>query len=127
MFFKYNMYGLLWAAIMFALNMTREQNLPLQPIIFNLYFDKVAHFIEFALLTFLLVVGFSKQQTYVRLRFGTMQKVVLFSVVYALLLQGIQAYRLPQYFEFGDLLANLLGIAFGVAFFYGIYKYKVEN
>lgn len=111
---------------MFALNLTREQGLANFPIIYWIHFDDLAHFLQFCILTFSMIVGFSKQQVYITLRFNGMRFALIFSIAFAFLLEIIQLIRLPKYFEITDLLANILGCLGGALIFYFVYNYKRE-
>ncbi|MDX2303290.1 MAG: VanZ family protein [Microscillaceae bacterium] len=123
MFFKNTFYAILWATIMFLLNLGREQGLPPLKIFYYLYFDKLAHFLQFLLLAFFLVVGFEKQYAFQMLRFKSIQYTLIISVLYAILLEIIQLIRFKEYFEIWDLIANIFGCLVGVIAFYIIYKY----
>ncbi len=127
MFFRYNFYGILWALLMFLLNLGREEGLENIQIFYHFHFDKLAHFIQFMILSWCLAVGFAKQQRYVPLRFWSWQASALVSIAYTFLLEGIQFARLPEYFEFGDLLANIFGSLGGVLLFYLIYLYPQSD
>lgn len=123
MFFRYNFYAFAWAAAIFALNLGRSESLPLQEIFYLVNFDKLAHFLQFFLLSFLLIVGFSKQHSFISLRFRAIRVGLLVASIYAVILEIIQFIRLNEYFELADLGANLFGVLVGGLVFYFIYKY----
>ena len=123
MFFKFTFYAFAWALIMFFLNLGRDQGLPPLNIFYFLDFDKLAHFLQFLLLIFFMIVGFEKQHNFLFLRFNSIRYALIFSIIYAFFLEIIQLIRLKEYFEFWDLMANIFGCIVGAAVFYLIYKY----
>lgn len=126
MFLRFNLYTFLWAACMFALNLAREQGLANIPILYWIHFDDLAHFLQFCLLSFVMIVGFSKQQLYITLRFNGIRYALIICIAYSFLLEIIQLLRLPEYFEFSDLLSNILGSVGGALIFYFVYNYNRE-
>ncbi|GAB4400113.1 MAG: hypothetical protein OHK0053_21290 [Microscillaceae bacterium] len=127
MFLKFNAYPLAWAVCMFVLNLGRLQNLPNHPVFFFIYFDKLAHGLQFLILSFLLTVGLSKQHYFLSLRFTAIRSSLVVCSVYAALLELIHLMRAKEYFEWGDLLANLIGCGLGVGLFFFIYRYNFDN
>lgn len=127
MFFKFNFYAFVWASCMFALNLGRLESLPTLQVFYFIYFDKVAHFLQFSILSFLTLVGFYKQYTYPYLRFNGIKVTLLLTIGFAVILEGIHFVRAKEYFEWADLLANVLGSACGILIFYQIYKKNDEN
>lgn len=127
MFFRYNLYAFLWALCMFGLNLGRNQGLENIQILYFLHFDDLAHFFQFCLLTFLLIVGFSKQQRYVALRFNSIRMALMVSIAYAFVLEAIHFWRHSAYFEIWDISANILGCLGGALIFFLIYKFSVKN
>jgi glycopeptide antibiotics resistance protein len=127
MFIKYNIHAILWALFIFLLNLRREEGLPTLQLLGFIYFDKFAHFVQFCIFSFLLIVGFFKQQKFPTLRFYAWRVALMVCISLALLFEIIQFIRLPKYFEWGDLLANLLGCGGGLLIFYLIYKFSEKN
>ena len=125
MFFRNNAYAITWIACMFALNLGRKfGNFPTLKLFYFIYFDKFAHFLQFCILVFLLIVGFSKQYAFPLLRFSAMRISLVIGVVYAFFLEAIFFIMAREYFEWGDLAANLFGCLGGLLIFYFIYKFK---
>ena len=127
MFFKFNTYTIVWASCMFALNWGRLESLPTTQIFYFLYFDKIAHFSQFCLFAFLMLVGLRKQHSYPYLKFNAYQVTLIFTLGFAFLLEGIHYFRANIYFEFWDLIADCLGGVLGIFIFYLIYKKIHEN
>lgn len=112
---------------MFGLNLVRLDGIPSHHVVSFLYFDKVFHFVQFCMLSFMLCVGLSKQHTYIVLRFNALQVSLISSITYAVILAFIHGYFAKEYFEITDLLAALLGCLAGGGVFYLIYVYKLGN
>ncbi len=127
MFYRFNFYPFIWAICMFGLNFVRLDGVPSHHIVSFLYFDKIIHFTQFFILSFMLCVGMNKQHTYVALKFKAMQVALISSIVYACVLSSIHWHFAKEYFEITDLLAALLGCLVGTGIFYLIYKYKIED
>ncbi len=127
MFFRFNAYPFLWAACMLALNLGRDEGLPTLQVFYFLYFDKLAHFLQFFILTFLLIIGFNKQHAFISLRFNGMRTALVSCIIYAFVLEVIHFFRSPKYFEIWDLFADIFGCIAGALAFYLIYKIEWKN
>jgi VanZ family protein len=127
MFYRFNFYPFMWALCIFGLNLVRADGIPSHHLVSFLYFDKLAHFLEFCLLSFILCVGLSKQHTYIAIRFTALKTSLIVCLVYALVLAVIHLFIAKEYFEIADLLAAFLGCFIGCGIFYLIYLYKSEN
>jgi VanZ family protein len=122
MFWKYNFYSLFLALVMFILNMYRSQSLPNPDLMGILPFDKFAHFLQFCLLTFLVIVGFAKQKSWKFARYEPIKYGLIICSIFAVFLETWQFIFLKLYFQWTDSLANFLGIIGGILFFIVIYK-----
>jgi VanZ family protein len=127
MFLRFNAFALIWALVMLYLSVTPGQQMPDTAIWNVLTFDKFAHFASYALLVFLLIVGFTKQHTYMELRFSAVKYALLTGITYGLLIEIIQWLVPGRTFELGDLLANIIGCLLGTAVFYLVYKFKIPG
>lgn len=87
-----------------------------------LSFDKVAHFSVFSILTVLMIVGLTKQYSYLFLRRKAINISLLTGIVYGLLIEIIQQLIPGRHFELADVIANSFGCFIGVGIFYLIYK-----
>lgn len=87
-----------------------------------LSFDKLAHFFVFAVLSFLLILGFSKQYTFLFIRYNAVIVAVVFSFVYGLSIELVQTFIPDRGAELADIVANSLGVFIGWLAFYLIYK-----
>lgn len=84
--------------------------------------DKIAHFFVFAVLCFLLILGFSKQYTFIFIRYNAVIMAIVISFVYGLSIELAQILIPDRGAEWADLLANSLGVFTGWFAFYLIYK-----
>lgn len=87
-----------------------------------LSFDKVAHFIVFAVLVFLMIIGMSKQYSYLLLRRKAISFSLITGIIYGVLIEIIQHMIPGRAFEFSDIIANTIGCFMGVGLFYIVYK-----
>jgi VanZ family protein len=85
-------------------------------------FDKIAHTAVFCVLTFLTIIGFSKQFKYQKLRNSPLKYSVLLCAIYASTLEVGQAMVPDRYANFFDLAFNMLGVLMGYVVFMIVYK-----
>jgi VanZ family protein len=85
-------------------------------------FDKIAHFIVFAVQCFLLILGFSKQYTFLFIRYKAVPLSIGISFALGLLIELGQTFIPERGLELSDILANTLGVFVGWFLFYLIYK-----
>ena len=89
-------------------------------------YDKIAHFILYFVLFILLIFGFNK---YTESKFIFKYKYLLgsvFSLFYGLFIELFQKYIIiNRHFDLFDLLANFIGILFGLFLYIKILKNKV--
>jgi len=122
MFFRYNLFGIIWIVIILLLGVTPGKSMPLTNLWDLLSFDKAAHFMVFSVLCFLLIIGFTKQYAYLFFRFNAVKLAVGFSFVFGLLIELCQGFIPGRGLEFWDMVANSLGAFSGMGIFYLIYK-----
>lgn len=122
MFIRYNLFGIIWFLLILLMGLTPGESMPLTHVWDFLSFDKVAHFIVFAILCFLLILGFSKQYTFLFIRFNAVSLAIGISFTYGLLIELGQTLIPDRGLEFSDILANSLGVFAGWLVFYLIYK-----
>lgn len=119
MFWRHNLLGIAWAVFILVLC-----GLPGDQFEKSKYenADKVIHGLLFAVLYYLLCVGFIKQRTFRYLRERTLLKVFAISTVYGVLIEILQGTLfVNRAIEFGDILFNLLGCFIGFVVFASIY------
>jgi VanZ family protein len=97
------------------------------PELGNLFsFDKMAHLGVFAVLCFVMIVGFSKQFSYPQVRKYSVRCSLVISVVYASVLELGQAIVPDRYANFYDMAFNVLGVIFGYLIFLLVYKFSFD-
>lgn len=125
MFFKHNIYGIVWALVIFFVCSLPSDEFPDVPTL--KYFDKAVHFFLFAQFSLLLIVGFKKQFQYRFLRNRAVGNAFLFSVIYGILIEILQHFVFKsRSFDVFDIAANFSGTVFGVFMFFIIYG-KTSN
>ena len=85
-------------------------------------FDKFFHFFVFAVLSFLMIISFTKQYDYEVIRKNAIPLSLLGCFGYGLLIEAIQVMIPARNFDYIDVLANLAGSFGGVSSFYLVYK-----
>ena len=89
-------------------------------------FDKLAHFGVFCILCFLMIIGFSKQYSFPKLKSNPQKYSLIISVSYATVLELGQAFVPDRYANYYDLAFNLIGVAIGYTLFILIYKFSFD-
>jgi VanZ family protein len=119
MFLRHNLLGILWAIFILILcGLPGEQFQ--KSHITNA--DKVIHTFLFAVLFFLLSVGFIKQRTFPYLRINTLSKVLLISLLYGLVIEVLQgAVFIGRSIDLYDAIFNGIGCLVGYGLFLAIY------
>jgi VanZ family protein len=97
------------------------------PELGNLFsFDKLAHTGVFAILVLLMIIGFTKQQKFSKLREKPIKYSLLISLFYASILELSQSLIPDRYANFYDMAFNILGVLVGYIFFLLIYKLSFD-
>jgi VanZ family protein len=97
------------------------------PELGNLFsFDKLAHLGVFAVLVFLMIVGFTKQHQFPRLRQYSVRYSMVISLLYASVLELGQSIVPERHANFFDMAFNLMGVVLGYLFFLIIYKLSFD-
>lgn len=122
MFLRYNLFGIIWFLLIMLLGLAPGDSMPVTNVWDFLNFDKIAHFGVFAILCFLLILGFSKQYTFLFIRYNAILLAMGLSFVYGLGIELCQTLIPDRGLELADILANTLGVFAGWVAFYLIYK-----
>ncbi|MBK6265186.1 VanZ family protein [Marivirga sp. S37H4] len=122
MFLRYNLFAILWILLILLLGLAPGESMPATNIWDFLSFDKVAHFSVFAILAFLLIIGFTKQYTFRFVRYKAEILAIVFSVIYGIAIEVAQSFIPGRGVEYADVFANSLGALSGWLIFYLIYK-----
>ena len=115
MFFRHNLFGILWAILILILSIMPGRDLPEVNIV---QIDKLVHMSFYLILTVLLVRGFFKQYTFPFLKNHAINVVVLIGVLYGIIIEIIQgAFTADRHFDLWDAFANSIGVMIGVIIF----------
>jgi len=119
MFLKHNYLGIGWALMILVLcGMPGDQFEHSS----HTHADKVIHALLFAVLFFLLTVGFIKQRQFSGLRTKTIPKVMIFSMLYGLVIELLQGVLfISRSVELYDIIFNAIGCILGYGLFLAIY------
>lgn len=124
MFFKYNLFALLWAILILFLSLLPSREIPELTWFELIAPDKAVHLFFYAILVILLIIGFYKQYTFRFLRINCFKTVLLIGVAYGVLIEFIQSQLVynGRFFEVGDVIANVSGCFVGWGIFFLVYK-----
>lgn len=124
MFWKYNYQGALWTLLIFMLSGFPGDQFERSEIENA---DIFVHAFLYAVLFFLLSVGFLKQSSFNRLKVFTLRKVFILTVSYGALIEVMQAtIFVNRSFQLSDIAFNTVGALIGFSCFgaiYGVRKY----
>ncbi len=122
MFLRFNLYTIVWAIFIFILVLLPGQQMPDLRGNYLLSIDKLAHGFVFCVLVLLMIIGFTKQFRFPKLRNNALRYALYISVAYALILEILQFSSTGRTVEFFDAGANLLGCTCGWLLFLAIYR-----
>jgi VanZ family protein len=122
MFLRFNLFTFLWAGIIFLLILMPGQEMPEMRDLFS--FDKLAHLGVFSILSFFMIIGFSKQYTFPGLKSNPIRYALIISTLYASILELGQSLIPDRYANYYDMTFNLLGVFIGAIIFLLIYKFS---
>jgi len=124
MFWKYNYQGAFWTLLILMLSGFPGDQFERSEIENA---DIFVHAFLYAVLFFLLSVGFLKQSSFNRLKVFTLRKVFILTVSYGALIEVMQAtIFVNRSFQLSDIVFNTVGAIMGFACFgaiYGVRKY----
>ena len=122
MFWKYNYQGVSWALLILVLSGFPGEQFDRSKIENA---DIFVHAFLYAVLFFLLSVGFLKQTTFKGLKIYTLRKTFFIAVVYGIVIEVLQAtVFINRSFQLSDILFNAVGALLGFACFASIYGVK---
>ena len=87
-------------------------------------FDKLAHLGVFSILSFLMIIGFTKQFAFSGLKRNPVKYSLIISSAYACVLELGQSIIPDRYANIYDMTFNLAGVLLGYVLFLLIYKYS---
>jgi VanZ family protein len=119
MFFRYNYQGLSWALFILVLCGLPGDQFERSKLVNA---DLAIHVFLYAVLFFLLSVGFIKQTSYRILREQTLRKVFIITVVYGVIVEVLQGtVFIGRSIELSDMMFNAVGSLIGMLVFMSIY------
>ncbi len=98
------------------------QQMPLLGDLFS--FDKLAHLGVFGVLSFLMIIGFTKQTTFPKITSNPVKYSLIISLGYAGILEMGQALVPGRYANFYDMAFNISGVLLGYLLYLLIYKFS---
>ena len=122
MFWRFNLYTLLWMLLILVLVVLPGQHMP-QTGTTLLSVDKLAHTGIFAILALLMTIGFAKQRTYYWLRNKAATYALILSIGYASILESTQIFSEGRTIDIYDAIANTVGCMAGYGAFLAIYRW----
>jgi len=126
MFFRNNLLGLSWALLILVLSFLPASSFPEDKIE---GLDKAVHAFLYCTLTFLLIIGFKKQKSFLHLKNHPIVFSVVLGVLYGAMIEVLQGTIIVnRSMELADIIANAIGCILGVIifFFYGKWR-RVES
>lgn len=122
MILRYNLFTILWAAMILLTTLLPSSSMPSFSIWELFSFDSFAHAFLFGILTFLMIVGLTKQFTYLRLRHYAIRTSLFASFMFGIFIELLQ-----HFFIYGrqgdilDVIANTIGCLLGIVLFKWVY------
>lgn len=118
MFLKYNIFTILWAILLLFMVLIPGDLLPDSKSGSFTGLDKLVHVFFFSILILLMIVGFSKQYEYQKLRYNAVGFSLGISVIYGLIMESAQSLVPGRNVELLDVVANTSGCLIGIGLFY---------
>lgn len=85
-------------------------------------FDSFAHAFLFGVLTFLMIIGLTKQFSFLRLRHYAIRASLLFSFIFGVMVELMQHFLIyGRQGDIMDVLANTIGCLLGIVLFKWVY------
>jgi VanZ family protein len=120
--FRYNLFTIIWAAVILLTTLLPSSSMPAVSIWELFSFDSFAHAFLFGILTFLMIVGFAKQYSVLRLKLYPIQYSLFISFMFGIFIELMQHFFIPgRQGDIIDVLANTIGCLLGIVLFKWIY------
>jgi glycopeptide antibiotics resistance protein len=118
MFWRYNRAAFFWAILILILCGLPGSNFPKLSFLDWLRPDKIVHLILFGIQSYLLIIGFIRQDRFPALKANAIRWGVLLSISYGALVEVLQAtIFIGRSGDIRDVLANSIGAIIGLYFF----------
>src|SRR5215471_12441830 len=113
----------IWMLIILYLSFTPLTNWPQETILQKLYVDKLVHITMYSILSFLLLLGLTRQQKKLPLRYQAIVVAVLFCAAMGATIEFLQpVLTMYRKFEWLDMAANATGAILGYYIFRGVQR-----
>jgi len=121
-FFRFNFFGFIWAFIILILSLLPGSGLPTVTFWEIISFDKFVHGSFYMIFVFLMLIGFTKQYSYLKLRYHAILAGFLIGIMYGVVMELAQlTFIADRQFEMKDIFANTTGCIMGTFIFKLIY------
>lgn len=121
MFLRHNLFWVIWTVIILFLSLTPGNEIP--EINWEIVpFDLFVHLAVYGILSHSMLVGFNKQSDFSFLKKRATIIVIVLAIVLGLLLELMQIAVEGRFFDVKDIIANIIGVLFGVLAFKIVYK-----
>lgn len=117
MFFRYNLPAIAWSVIILALTLSPRVYVPKEFSWDLVRADLFAHAFLFAVLAFLLMVGFTKQRIAHALQSNAAYLAIAIATVFGGTIEVVQWFIPERSFDYLDMAANTVGAFLGWGFF----------
>lgn len=125
MFIRYNFPGLLWGVLILVLIGLSGKDVPDMSLWSLLTPDKIFHSVIFGIFVLFLIIGFTKQHSYIYLYYHAKFVAVMFGIFYGGITELLQMLVFTERTaDLMDFTANAIGCILGLAAFYTIYGRK---
>ncbi|MCC5922052.1 MAG: VanZ family protein [Cyclobacteriaceae bacterium] len=126
MFFRYNLFAFLWIVLCALLTLLPGSSMPDSASLVK-GADKIAHIVMFAVLVFLLIVGFKKQYEFFFVRHYAVPFAIACGWIYGIVIEIAQHFIPGRGFEWNDIFADLIGCILGYLSFYLLYEFNPKE
>ena len=122
MILRYNLFTILWAVMILLTTLLPSSSMPSLSIWELFSFDSFAHAFLFGVLTFLMIVGLTKQYTFLKLRHFAIRTSLFISFTFGILVELMQHFFIyGRHGDIMDVIANTIGCLIGIVAFKWIY------
>jgi VanZ family protein len=120
MFWRHNVLTLIWLFFILVATLLPGRELPDAGGVVSI--DKTIHTGIFAVLTFVMIIGFSKQNAFLSLRRHSVRFALSFAILLGISIELLQFFSKDRSFEWADIAFDALGSLLGCIVFFLIYK-----
>ncbi|MFM1932196.1 MAG: hypothetical protein RL226_1499 [Bacteroidota bacterium] len=122
MLWRHLIWSLVWAALIAFMYFVPGKDLPVVSFWDVFGFDKVGHFVVFAIFSLILKTGLRRQIKFGKVRRLAMRWTLWITIPYGGILEFLQGQLIPdRTSDWLDFVANVLGVLFGLVIFRLIY------